>query len=92
MAFSAKKLKKLGTGVKEDVDAMSKTDLEKTIIECENLVLEQEKLRDNDSKLAELKEMLKDLSGGYRDAMGAQRAKIDYCVYCLNGGSAGEEE
>ena len=86
MSFPEKKFKKLGTGVKEDVDAMNKETLEKTIIECENNILVTEKERDSDSKLAELKESVKALAGGYRDAISAQRAKIDYCVYCLNGG------
>ncbi len=81
--FPKKYAKHLDPGWMEDADTMDEEGLKKVIIDSENSIGEQEKLRDGDMKLKEAKEMVKDLGGGYSDAMNHQRAKIKYALYNL---------
>lgn len=74
---------------KESADASSVEDLENIIIMCEGNIynIEGEKLKD--AKLTAAKELVKDLSGGYRDAMKAQTAKLKYALHLIE--SKGKE-
>ena len=71
-----KLIKKLPTGYADDVAGYDD-------VECENNIRTTENEREADSKLAGAKEIVKDLSGPYRDAVSAQRAKIAYLLHML---------
>lgn len=73
----------MGSNVMEELDAANEETLKKTIVECETSIEEQQQLKDNDAKLQEIKEQMKALGGGYRDAQKFQNAKIKYALYCL---------
>jgi ABC-type sulfate transport system substrate-binding protein len=78
-----KVLKLLGTGVKEDLDALSEKGLRDSIISSETAIREIRTQMDADERLREVKEMLKDFAGAYRDAQNAQQAKIQYALHRL---------
>jgi len=68
---------------KDDVNTMDENELKKVIFECEKTIKEIEKDRDGNEKLKEAKQVLADISGGYRDAIGYETAKIKYSLYTL---------
>ncbi len=76
-------LKALGTGVQEELDAMNGDSLANAILAAETSISEVENDRDANERLKALKEDVAALSGGYRDAIKAQRAKVTYAVYLL---------
>jgi hypothetical protein len=76
-------IKKLPTGFVDEVGAMKKQQLRDMIIQCETNIRAVELERDSDEKLNGAKELVKDYSGPYRDAMAAQRAKIAYVLHVL---------
>ena len=53
------------------------------VFSTENSIEEQEKLMDGDETLKEAKLNVKALSGGYKDAMKYQMAKIKYALFNL---------
>lgn len=81
--FPAKFEKKLPTGFKEDADAYDSEKLKQVILECESNIVNVDREMQNDDKLQGVKDLLKDLSAGYREAKHAQTAKIKYCLYLL---------
>ena len=58
-------------------------ELKKVIFEAESSVYVIGKEKSNDSKLNAAKEIVKDLSGPYRDAKSCQMAKIEYALWLL---------
>lgn len=78
-----KLLKKLPTGFKDEADGMTESVLRAQIIQAEANIKAVENERDEDEKLTGAKELVKDLSGPYRDAISAQRAKIAYLLHRL---------
>ena len=78
-----KLLKKLPTGFADDVAGFNEQQLKDAVLQSEANIRRVEQERDADEKLAGAKELLKDLNGPYRDAIGAQRAKIAYLMYTL---------
>ncbi len=81
--FPSKYEKKLPTGFKEDADSFDVEKLKQTILESEGNIVTIDREMQNDEKLQGVKDLLKDLSSGYRDAKHAQTAKIKYCLYLL---------
>ena len=74
---------KLPTGWAEDVAGFDAGQLKAAILQSEVNIRTVETERDADERLSGAKELLKDLSGPYRDAVGAQRAKIAYALHVL---------
>lgn len=76
-------LKALGTGVKDELDAMDESQLNAEIIAAEAVISEVDHAKCNDDRLKAAKEQVSDLASGYRDATKAQRAKVTYSVHRL---------
>lgn len=70
---------------KDAADAASTEDLKKIIVECEGNIYTIDKEKADDQKLNAAKEIIKDLSAPYRDALNAQTAKIKYALFLLEG-------
>lgn len=70
---------------KEIADAASADDLKKIILTCEGNIYTIDKEKDMDSKLNSAKELVKEYSAPYRDALKVQTAKIKYALFCLEG-------
>ncbi len=74
---------KLPTGYAEDCAGYSGDQLRAAIITAEaNLKATRQEMK-ADEKLTGAKDIVKDLGGAYRDAINAQRAKIDYSLHVL---------
>lgn len=82
--FPSKWAKKLPDGFMDSIESMNTDDLKQEIIKCERNISAVEKDMDNDSKLAEAKELVKDLAGAYRDTITAQKAKVKAIVWMLD--------
>lgn len=87
-------IKKLPTGFVDDVAGYSPAQLKEVVIQSETNIRETENTRDNDEKLQGAKELVKDFSGPYKEAIAAQRAKIKYVLHLLDekGALPGAEE
>ena len=70
---------------KDTADAASVDDLKKTIVECEGNIYTIDQEKEADLKLSGAKEIVKELSEPYRDAVKAQTAKIKYALFLLEG-------
>jgi hypothetical protein len=70
---------------KDTADAASAEDLKKIIITCEGNIYTIDKEKEIDSKLNSAKELVKEYSAPYRDALKVQTAKIKYALFCLEG-------
>lgn len=70
---------------KETADAASTDDLKKVIVQCEGNIYTIDKEKDDDQKLNAAKEMVKEYSAPYRDAIKVQTAKIKYALFLLEG-------
>lgn len=68
---------------KEKADSASTDDLKKIIFECEGNIYTVDKEKDDDQKLSAAKEMVKEYSAPYRDAIKVQTAKIKYALFLL---------
>lgn len=84
-AFPEKWAKKLPTGFQDEAATLDEAGLKKIIVESEGNLYTIDKEKAADSKLTAAKELMKDLSGAYRDACGAQNAKIKYALFLLEG-------
>lgn len=84
-AFPEKWAKKLPTGFQDDAATLSEEDLKKVIVESEQNLYSIDKEKSADVKLTAAREMVKDLGAGYREASGAQNAKIKYVMFLLEG-------
>ena|ERR1700690_2056080 len=70
---------------KESADAASTDDLKKIIVQCEGNIYTIDKEKDDDQKLNAAKEMVKEYSAPYRDAIKVQTAKVKYALFLLEG-------
>jgi hypothetical protein len=70
---------------KEIADAASVEDLKKMIVTSEGNIYTIEKEKEQDVKLNAAKELVKDHSAPYRDAIKVQTAKIKYSLFLLEG-------
>jgi len=70
---------------KDIADAASEEDLKKIIVSCEGNIYTIDQEKDSDMKLNSAKEVVKDFSGPYRDALKVQMAKIKYALFLLEG-------
>lgn len=70
---------------KDTADAASSDDLKKIIITCEGNLYTIEKEKEVDAKLNSAKELVKEYTAPYRDALKVQTAKIKYALFLLDG-------
>ena len=70
---------------KDTADAASSEDLKKIIVNCEGNIYTIEKEKADDSKLNAAKEVVKEYSAPYRDAIKVQTAKVKYALFLLDG-------
>lgn len=70
---------------KESADAASSDDLKKIIISCEGNIYMIDKEKASDHKLNGAKELVKEYTAPYRDALKVQTAKIKYALFLLEG-------
>lgn len=70
---------------KENADAASAEDLKKIIVTSEGNIYTIEKEKDDDTKLNASKELVKEYSAPYRDAVKVQTAKVKYALFLLEG-------
>lgn len=78
-----KLIAKLPPGYVEDVAGMGGEDMRAAIVQANVNIRVVKSEREHDAKLAGAKEMVRDLSAPYRDAIGAQNAKIAYLLWQL---------
>ena len=78
-------IKKLGAGVKDEMDAMKETDLRNVIVESTNNIATAIAELEANGKYQNLKASFKAAGEGLRDTKKAQKAKIDYALHCLEG-------
>lgn len=84
----AKVLKELPE-FKDNADALSVDELKKLIVTCEGNIFNIEKEKEDDTKLAGAKELVKEYSAPYRDAIKVQTAKVKYALFLMD--SSGTE-
>jgi hypothetical protein len=84
----AKVLKELPE-FKETAEAASTEDLKKIVLTCEGNIYTIDKEKLQDVKLNGAKELVKEYTAPYRDALKVQTAKIKYALFLLE--SKGEE-
>lgn len=70
---------------KDTADAATADDLKKIIVTCEGNIFNIENSKDDDVKLTGAKELVKEMSAPYKDALKVQMAKIKYALFCLEG-------
>jgi hypothetical protein len=80
----AKVLKELPE-FKDTADAASTDDLKKIIVTCEGNIYTIDKEKEDDTKLNAARELVKDYSAPYRDAVKVQTAKVKYALFLLEG-------
>ena len=68
---------------KDAAESKSSEELQREILKAQGVIADLEAEIENDDKLRALREELKDLMGGFRDAMGREGAKSAYCVHLL---------
>jgi hypothetical protein len=82
--FPEKSWNKLSEIWRDAAQAKQTEELEKDIIKSVRAMSGFSFDMKNDAKLTDLQEDLKALKGGYTDAIGAEKAKVDFCVYLFN--------
>lgn len=70
---------------KDTADGASPEELKKIIVQCEGNIYTIDKEKDQDVKLNAAKELVKEMSAPYRDAIKVQTAKTKYCLFLLEG-------
>lgn len=84
--FPEKYKKALGSsGFTDEADSFDVDRLKAEIVAAEKNIYIVDKEKDENNKLKELKEQLKDIMGGYSDAKKFQTAKMQYCLHLLEG-------
>lgn len=77
-------ISKLPTGYVDDVAGHSTKALKEEIVKAETAIRTTTKEREEDEKLQGAKDLVRDFSAGYNDAIKAQRAKIAYVLHLLD--------
>jgi len=70
---------------RDTADAASTDDLKKIIVTCEGNIYTVEEEKEDDVKLTGAKELVKEMSAPYKDALKVQMAKIKYALFLLQG-------
>jgi len=70
---------------KDMADAASIDELKKIILQCEGHIYTIDQEKNADTKLNGAKELVKEYSEPYRDALKVQTAKIKYALFLLEG-------
>ena len=70
---------------KDTADSSSTEDLKRIVVTCEGNIYTIEKEKDADVKLNSAKELVKEFSAPYRDAIKAQTVKVKYAMFLLEG-------
>jgi hypothetical protein len=83
--FPDKWMKVLPPEFRDTADAASVEDLKKMIFTSEGYQYTIEKEKQNDEKLNAARELVKEMSGPYRDSLKIITAKIKYCLFLLEG-------
>jgi len=84
MSDFPQKFKKLVPGPFIDaVETMDDAEMDKSIIDCEKVIVETEKELDDDPKIKGTKELLKDLTMSRKDVLSVQKAKIKYVLHVM---------
>jgi plasmid replication initiation protein len=83
--FPKKYAKHLPPDFKETADSMTDEELNKVILECQEQLYNLNKEKENDPKLNAAKELVKDLSGAYKDTASPYVAKLQYSLFTLDG-------
>ena len=83
--FPEKWSKQLPTGFTDEADAMDEDDLKSLIVRSESNIYAIEHEKDDDAKLNAAKDLVKEMSAPYRDAIKTQMAKIKYALFLLEG-------
>jgi uncharacterized FlaG/YvyC family protein len=78
-----KTIKNLGTGVKDEMDAMKEADLRNVIVESTNSISVAIAELEANPQYQKHKEALKDVSASMKEVKKAQKAKIDYSLHLL---------
>lgn len=73
------------TGFMEEAEAMDEEDLKKTVYQCEGNIYTIEKSKKENAKLQAAREIAKEEAKPYSEAKKFQTAKINYCLYLLEG-------
>lgn len=81
--FPKKLANKLPSGYQDNTDGKTNDELLKEILKASHVQADTEKDMENDDKLLSLRDDLKILSGGYKDVIAEQNAKIKYCLFLL---------
>jgi hypothetical protein len=82
-SFPQKHLKRLDQPFIDAVDQMNTDEIKARIITCEGNLFDIAGAKDADTKLAETKEMVKELAAPYRDGKNDITARLQYCIYVL---------
>lgn len=87
VTFPEKWVKVLGKmpEFKETADAASTEELKKIVVTCEGNIYTIEKEREADAKLNSAKELVKEFSAPYNDAIKYQTVKVKYAMFLLDG-------
>ena len=83
--FPKKYTKHLPPDFKEAAESMSDDDLNKVILECQEQLYNLNKEKENDPKLNAAKDLVKDLSGAYKDTAAPFISKLQYSLFTLDG-------
>lgn len=83
-SFPEKHKKALGSsGFTDEADSFDVDRLKAEIVAAEKNIYIVDKEKEENAKLKDLKEQLKDINGGYSDAKKFQTAKMQYCLFLL---------
>lgn len=78
--------KKLARALAEDTDwldkalQMSKTDMDKEVVRCNEVIVDITKNQEADTDLASLKEQVKEASAHYKQGLAINRARVTYLI------------
>lgn len=77
------KLNKLATGFTDGIDSADTEEIKRKILISERDIFESEQDKENNPKIKEAKEILKEMTDPYAEHKGLETAKIKYCLFVL---------
>ena len=78
-----KKLQNFAEGFIDTVDQLDTEEIKKRILTAESNIYEIEYEKDNNQKIVQLKDELKNIMKPFSEAKGMETAKIKYCLFTL---------
>ena len=81
--FPNKHLKRLDQPFIDAVEQMNTDEIKARIITTEGHLFDINGAKEADTKLAEAKELVKDLAAPYRESKAEETAKLQFCIYTL---------